>query len=619
MEENLLTGLALILLLGVGAQWLAWRIRMPSILLLLLIGFTAGPVTGAITGRPLLDPHHIMGELLFPVVSVSVAVILFEGGLSLRFSELLKVGRTVINLVSAGAIVTWGVATAAAHYILGLPTDLSLLLGAILIVTGPTVIGPLLRDIRPRGSVAAVLKWEGIVIDPIGAIIAVLVMQAILLERASDTTGFILSGVLTELAIGTAIGVAGAVIIFVTLRKYWIPDFLQNPVSLMMVIAVFTISNIIKEESGLVAVTVMGMALTNQKKVDVRHIVEFKENLRVLLISSLFILLASNVKLEQLTKAGPLVILFVIVLIAVARPLSVFVSTFRSGLTINEKVFLSWMAPRGIVAAAVSSIFALKLVESGRPEAEIIVPVTFAVIVLTVMVYGLTAGPLAQRLGIRQTNPQGVMILGTDQFSISLAQVIKDAGFKIFMVDNNWFTTTAARMKGLPTFYGSILTHCAMENIDLDGIGRLLSLTSNDEVNSLASLHFSELFGRSEVYQLPPDEKESKCHEAITPLHLRGRFLFGPEMSYFHLNKAIASGWIVKATNLTEEFGYRELEKKYDGAVESLMLVNEKKELLIFTVEEKPASKPGCKLIFIADPSKEIKTENESQKGVSEI
>jgi len=360
METIILFGLTAIILLGIGAQWLAWRFHLPSILLLLVFGFIAGPVTG------LFNPDDILGDLLFPVVSLSVAIILYEGGLSLRFSELKKVGGVVLMLISVGALITWLISAAAAYYILGLDFQLSVLLGAILIVTGPTVIGPLLHQIRPKEPVGSILKWEGILIDPVGALLAVLVFEAILANEFHNTLPRILQGVAETIVIGVVIGYVASKIIIESFKRHWVPDELENGVSLMMVIVAFVISNWLHTEAGLLTVTLMGIFLINQKQISVRHIVEFKENLRVLLISSLFILLAARVELEQITQLGFSSLLFLGVLIFVTRPVMVFLSSLFSSLKWREKLFISWMAPRGIVAAAVASVFAHELAHEGH-------------------------------------------------------------------------------------------------------------------------------------------------------------------------------------------------------------------------------------------------------------
>ncbi|UCG86557.1 MAG: sodium:proton antiporter, partial [Gemmatimonadota bacterium] len=492
--ESLLIQLAAVVVLGIGATWLSWRFHLPSILLLLVVGFLAGSVTG------LLDPDALLGDLLFPVVSLSVAVILFEGGLSLDIAELRDIGRVLRNLITIGVLVTWVGATLLARVLLGFDWDLATLLGAILVVTGPTVIVPLMRHVRPSHRVGSAIKWEGIVNDPLGAILAVLVFEVIIgggQEFSADTVVV----VLTALAAGTILGLAGAALLVVALRRYWIPDFLQNPGALAVALAVFATANLLQEESGLLAVTVMGSALASQKLVSVRHIVEFKENLRVLLISILFIVLAARIPVSALLETSVSGLLFLGGLIVLVRPAAVALATLRTRLNWRERCFLGFMAPRGIVAAAVSSIFALELVQSGHQSAEQLIPITFLVIVGTVLVYGVAAAPVARWLRVASPDPQGLLIVGADPWIRSVAELLQREGVEVLLVDSNWAHVAAARQSGLRAQYGNVLDEQAMDALDLDGIGGLLAVTSNDEVNALAALHFGEVFGRARVYQ----------------------------------------------------------------------------------------------------------------------
>jgi NhaP-type Na+/H+ or K+/H+ antiporter len=357
MAGTALLSLALILVLGVGASWLAWRLEVPSILLLLLAGFLAGPVAGW------LAPDQLFGDLLLPLVSFSVAIILFEGGLSLRVIELEEVGSVVRNLVTVGVLVTWIVTTGAAYLLLDLGFELSLLLGAVLVVTGPTVIVPLLRHLRPRANVSNALKWEGILIDPIGVILSVGVFRAILAPGARAPTAlFVTIG--KALVLGTLVGIVGAVAVYVALKRDWTPDVLHVPVTLAFVGAAFVAAEALQAEAGLVTATIMGVVLANREDFVKRHIVEFKENLRTLLIGFLFVVLAARLDLSDLTVVGPSSLAFLVVLFLVARPLAVWLSTIGSDLDWRERTFLSAMAPRGIVAAAIASVFALELAEN---------------------------------------------------------------------------------------------------------------------------------------------------------------------------------------------------------------------------------------------------------------
>jgi len=597
METHLI-GIASVIALGIGAQWLAWRVHLPSILLLLVVGFLAGPITG------LLHPDELFGELLLPVVSIAVAIILFEGGLSLSLRELREVGSVFLKLISLGALVTWGASAALAWLVFGLSPSLALLLGAILVVTGPTVIMPLLRHLRPRRRVGNTLKWEGIVIDPIGAILAVLVFEVILATSdPGEATGMAALGVLKALGGGSGIGLVGAAVLVVALQRYWVPDFMQNPVTLMVVVLAYTAANHIQPESGLLAVTIMGVVLANQRAVTVKHIVEFKENLRVLLIAVLFIVLTARLSLASFADLGWNVALYLGLLIVVVRPLAVALSTLKSTLSWRERAFVAWLAPRGIVAAAVSSLFTLRLAEAGYPQADQLIALTFAVIAGTVTIYGLTAAPIARRLGVADPNPQGVLFIGAQPWARAIAQTLWNAGYPVRLVDDNWAAIAAARQAGLPTFYAGVLQEYVLDEIELEGIGRLVALTPNDEVNALAALHFMEVFGRSEVYQLSPDGVTDE--EELLPKHLRGRFLFGSDVTYSTLESRFNEGASVKRTPLTEEFSFDDFQSHYGDRATPLFVVKSTGNLEVFVAEEAltPDPQPDDALIAWVDLS----------------
>lgn len=599
MTEHLLIGIASIIVFGVGAQWLAWRLRLPAILLLLALGFLAGPVAGFI------DPDLLLGDLLLPVVSVSVALILFEGGLSLRVADLKGFGGVVWNLVTVGVLATWVIGALGAHMILGLGLSLSVLLGAVLVVTGPTVIVPLLRHVRPVGHISSILKWEGIVIDPIGAMLAVLVFEGIVSGGFREATSLAAFSIVKTLVVGGLTGGLGAWVIVMLLRRYWIPDFLQSPVTFMAVVAVFTVSDLFQAESGLLAVTVMGVILANQKQVQVRHIIEFKENLRVLLISSLFILLAARLNIADLEYISMGSLAFLAVLIFLARPVSVFLSTVGSGLKVKERLLIMSMAPRGIVAAAIASVFSLRLVESGIAGAELLVPLTFMVIVGTVAVYGLGASPVARMLGLARSNPQGVVFAGAHSWARTIASALKEEGFDVLLVDNNYFNVSRARLEGLPAYYGSVISEHLPKEVDFDGMGRFVALTYNDDINSLAALHFTDIFGRGKVYQLCPEDEKRVSQR------LRGRLLFSHGVTYSFMAERFRAGGVVKTTGLTDEFDFDAFNELYKGEAVPLFIINDKRELAVFATDSDIQPRPGHTLISLVKQAEEKKEKTE--------
>jgi len=490
-----------------------------------------------------------------------------------------------------------------AYGLLEFDPRIAALIGAILVVTGPTVIGPLLRHVRPARKIGSIVKWEGIVIDPIGAVLAVLVYTAVL---AGDDGGLAAAAqsLLLTIAVGGVFAVVGSWLLVQLLKRYWIPDYLHNPVLLASVLVLFAASNHFQSESGLLTVTLLGVLLANQQQVSIKHILEFKENLRVLLISALFVVLASRIELDQITDLGWAGVTFLVAMIVVVRPASVFLATLGSELNTRERVFLASLAPRGIVAAAVSSVFALEVLHHApadiAAEAKQLVPLTFLVIVGTVTVYGLTAATLARWLGLADVKAQGILFAGADAWVRKLAELLQDDGFQVLLVDTNRQNIAKARLAGLPTECANILSEHAREEIELGGIGRVLAVTSNDEVNSLAALEFVETFGSQHTYQLPTEE-ETAGHRAAASLHLRARSLFAPEATHPQLSLRFAFGAVLKKTALSEEFAYEDFQAMYGDSALVMFLIEESGELTVCTADNPPTPKAGQKMICLVD------------------
>lgn len=610
MSHAVLFQLAGIFVLGIVAQWTSWWVRLPSILLLLTAGILAGPFTGW------LHPDELFGDLLLPLVSLSVAVILYEGGLNLKARELRSIGGVFVLLTTVGAGVSWVVGTLSAHWILGLPWPVATLLGAILVVTGPTVIGPILRHLRLRGKVGALLKWEGIIIDPLGATLALLVFTVI--QVGPGQGGFAEAALVLgkTLGIGVISGGLAAGILILVLSRFWAPDTLNNPISLMLMFVAFSAANAVQEESGLLAVTVMGIVLANQKWVSIKHVVEFKENLTVLLISSLFIILSARLRLEDLAGLGWQSLAFVAVLLLVARPASVLIAAWRSSLSWPERVFLCCMAPRGIVAASISSVFALSLTSVGYPEADALVPITFLVVFVTVLVYGVSAAPLARRLGLTQSNPQGILFVGAYPWVQALARILKEEGCPVFLIDTDWAKISRCRMAGLPCFYGSALAHATREEIDYTELGRMLAVTANNEANSLACLNYAEAFGRQEVYQLPFPAPKGGVQTTV-PMEHRGRLLFGADCTFDRMEELLPSDVKVRKTRLTKEFDYAQFQAEHGSAALPLFIVKPDKTVQVCTADGKVDPRPGDLVISVVDDSKNAEGESAAPGGAS--
>lgn len=593
-----LLALVLIIALGVAAQWVARRLGMPSILILLGAGFLVGPVARAIFPEgPSLSPNELLGDLLLPIVSLSVGLILYEGGLTLKFSELKRTGGAVYALVTIGALVTWLVGAAAAHYIVGLETKLALLLGAIIVVSGPTVVGPMLRQLRPTGPTGPILKWEGILIDPIGVLLAVLVFEVLLIHQGGGLISAAIWLAAKTTIIGVVLGLAGGVLLSELLKRYLIPDDLHNPASFMLVLAAYGISDAIAHESGLFAATVMGIYLANQKRVEVEHIVEFKENLRALLLGALFIVLAARLELNDLREIGFSAVVFVGVLILIARPLSVLVSTlFSKKLSWKDRALLAWFMPRGIVAAALSSVFALRLAEQGHEQAAKLLPLVFAVIVMTILVYSLTVPLLARRLGLANPNPQGVVFIGARPWARQLAKLLMDRGFRVRMIDTNRHNVAEARLQGLPATNANVLDEDLIESLDLAGMGRLLALTPNELANRAAARRFAHLFGRANVFVLPPDARKAAAGESKHPY---GRTLFAQSISAAEIERRAQFDAKFKATKLTEEFTYASFAERYGDDAIPVMIITAENALRIIAADDKIEPKPGQTIIAL--------------------
>ena len=539
-ESTIGPTLAVIVGAGMVAQWLAWRAQVPSIIALLLAGLLLGPVTGVI------DPDELLGGTLFPLVSLSVAIILFEGGLDLPPRELRNTGTVVRRLITIGAVLPLLVGWYASREIFGISNQAAIVLGAVLVVTGPTVVGPLLRFVRPAGRTGPILRAEGVLIDPIGATAALLAFEIVLLEDANEALLRVAGILVLTLVAGAGIGLLAAYVLDEALRRFLIPDQLIVPVTFAVVIATFVAANEIQEESGLVTVTVLGMYLARRETSTVRHVLEFSESLRTLLISALFILLAARIEADQLRDVLLPALGFLAVMVFIARPLSVLVSTVRTALTWRERIFLTMMAPRGIVAAAVSAIFAIRMEEENIADADQIVPIVFLVIIGTIVVYGFFSGPAARWLGLAEAQVDGVLIAGAHASSRGIALQLKEHGIKTLLIDTDPYNVTRSISNGLQARRLSVLAEDAAHDLDLRGIGRMLAFTSNDEVNALATARFARVFGRREVFQLSPGKRRSG--EQAVPSEYLGRQIGIEGLTYATVDERARQGWKVRTS-----------------------------------------------------------------------
>ena len=503
--------LAGIIILGIIAQWVAWRLKLPAILPLILIGLMVGPIATLYTedGSKLIEPIWngtkglFPGEGLYYFVSLAISIILFEGGLTLKRSEIANVGPVITKLITVGSLVTFFGAGIAAHYIFDLSWQLSFLFSALIIVTGPTVITPILRNIPLKKDVSAVLKWEGILIDPIGALVAVLVFEFISVGEGSAFTQTALIEFGKILLFGTTFGFTFAHALAFAIKKNLIPHYLMNVVSLSVVLLVFVESDLFAHESGLLAVVVMGMVLGNMNLPNIKELLYFKESLSVLLISILFILLAANIDIKdlELLKTWNTAWLFLAV-VFIIRPLGVLISTQGSGLKLNEKLFIGWVGPRGIVAAGIASLLGSKLLVKGEPGAEYITPLVFMIVLGTVLFNATTARLFAKLIGVFLTKSEGILIIGASKVSRLIGNYLKNNNRHVVLIDNNETNIAKSKKLGLEAFTANVYSDTLTDNIELNDVGYLMALTGNTEINRFVISKFKDQFGENGAFRL---------------------------------------------------------------------------------------------------------------------
>lgn len=598
--------LAGIIILGILAQWFAWRFKIPAILPLILIGLLVGPIAAEFlsdNGEKWIEPIWdgkkglFPGEGLYYFVSLAISIILFEGGLTLRRNEIKNVGPVITKLITIGTAITFFGAGFVAHYIFNLSWELSFLFSALIIVTGPTVITPILRNIPLKKDVSAVLKWEGILIDPIGALVAVLVFEFISVGGGSGFTRTALVEFGKILLFGTTFGFTFAHALAFAINRNMIPHYLLNVVSLSTVLLVFVESEIFAHESGLLAVVVMGMVLGNNKLENIKELLHFKESLSVLLISILFILLAANINFEDLMLLynWNTVILFAII-VFVIRPLAVFISTAGSNLKVNEKMFISWVGPRGIVAAGIASLFGSKLIMDGVEGAEYITPLVFMVVLGTVLLNATTARLFAKIVGVFLKSSNGILIVGASNFARLIGSYLKQNGRRVVLIDSNSENISKAKLLGLEAIEGSVYSDDLLEDIELNDVGYLLALTGSSTVNEYVLDKFSTIFGEQGAFRvLSTDEMQQGDLEPK-------KELFTHKDDYINLIETVRDFPLVNEVNLESEKHYKDLLKEINEELHAIPLFIKDKAGAIHIISSLKNSmkiENGSKLVYI--------------------
>ena len=566
MHAHLANVVAIVIVAGIAVQWTAWRFRVPAIVLLTAAGFVLGPATG------LVVPAQDFGSLLEPIVQLAVAVILFEGGLNLHFHELRHAGSGVRRLVSLGLVLNFVLGACAAHYVGGLSWPVAVEFGAIIVVTGPTVILPLLRQARLRARPASLLKWEGIVNDPLGALLAVVVFQYFLLRGGVRGNLELGATVVVVLVAAAALGWFAGVALGQCYRRGWVPEYLKGPGMLAAVLGSYALGNLLLAEAGLLTVTVFGVALGNANLPSIEELRRFKENITVALVSVLFIVLTADLDpalLRALDWHGALLIAMVIF---VLRPLAVAVATLGTDLSWQERVLVGWIAPRGIVAAAVAGAFSARMLEAGYADADRLLPLVFLLIVTTVVLHGFSLPWVARHLGLASKRADGLVLVGASPWSIDLAVRLKELDIPVLVVDASWHRLRPARLAGLPIHFGQVISESADRNLDLSSIGYVMAATDNDAYNALVCTRFSNEFNRSSVFQLPMPGTDDDDRTGLTPT-LRGQRVFSGDALYETLLQRYFEGWRFQKTRLSEEYDFDKYCARIDAELFATLVV----------------------------------------------
>ena len=597
MVPSLLFEVMLIFFLGIGSQWVAWRYRMPAIVVMAVTGLLVGPLFGFI------NPEEDFGSLYSPIISVAVAIILFEGSLNLSFKELRGVGKPIFRISTLGAFIAWILGSLTAHYIAGLSWPVAFVIGGLFIVTGPTVIMPLLRQSKLKPRPAKILKWEGIIVDPIGALLAVFAFEIIAFLTANNPDGTKLIMFFAASIFAAIFGwVCGRGIGFVFERGH-IPEFLKSPAVFTVVILCFTVADEIMHETGLLSVTAMGITLANMGISSVADMRHFKENISVLLISAIFIMLTASLQLETILQIfSPNIIGYVLLMMFLVRPLSIFLSTFKTGLTFNEKLLVGWIAPRGIVALTVSSYFATILLEAGY-DAEILTTLTFGLVFFTVLAHGFSIRWLAKKLNLSMEGRPGTLIVGSNVFTVELAKSLAKDNVPVIIVDSSWERLKVTREAGVPFYHEELLSEQTEYHLDTIPYEYMVAATESKSYNSLVCTTFMPEYGRTNVFKISPYDNVFRTGEIVSKIG--GRILFKKEVTLDDLVEKVKEGFVFRRTSITDQYSYKQYLSEKDEETVFLYLVKPTGQIKYYSEEMRTVPSSGDVIVSLMPRNKE--------------
>ena len=583
---------ALVGALGVGAQWIAWKMRMPAIVLMLVAGLIAGP------GLGLFDPARDIGPLMQPIISIAVAIILFEGGMTLNRHSLRESAVGVRRLVIVGAPLGWLLSALALRYVGGLDWASSAVFGGIMIVTGPTVIAPLLRQARLSRRPAQLLQWEAIVNDPIGALAAVVAFEVVLVSLAAEAMGDAVWQLAWGVVASTLAGLASGWGLSQAFGRGKVPEFMKVPVLFAVLLLVFALSNHVLHESGLLAVTIMGIYIANADLPSYTELRRFKEHATVLLVSGVFILLAASMNLDSLSMLDWRILALLLTIVLVVRPATVLISLAFSNVPRRERLLVALTGPRGVVLVAVAGLFGERLVAAGIEDAAILTPLAFALVAFTVVLHGFSLRPLARLLGLAEGHIPGVIFVGGSRFASAFAEALRKQEVPVLVSDPNRARLRSAREAGLPIFVGDILAEQAEHNVEFISFGTIVATSDNDAYNTLVATDLAPEFGRDNVFQLKRPKQQQSRH--ALPSTLGGRPICGG-LRYLEIAQHMQNGWGVRATELSKEFGMEQWRERNPEAI-TLAEIVPGRSLRILAEDAKPHAEAGTTLLFLAPP-----------------
>lgn len=595
---------ALVGVVGVGAQWLAWRFRLPGIVMMLIAGLALGPFTG------IFVPSRDIGALTGPMISLAVAVILFEGGLTLNFKQLEDAGPGVRRLVVIGAPLGWLLSSLALIFIAGLSWETSVVFGGVMIVTGPTVIAPLLRAAKLHNRPAQLLQWEAIVNDAVGALVGVVAFVVVMVIQQQQSVASAIWTVIWGISFAALVGFGAALLVVNVFRRSLVPEYMKVPLLFVLVLAVFAVSDAVLHESGLLAVTVMGLIIANANLPSYTEIYRFKEQATTLLLSGVFILLAANVQLETLDLLNWRSALFIFSVILLVRPLTVLLSLAGTSIPMNERLLVAFTGPRGVVLLAISGIFAQRLVAEGVADGAVLQPLAFVLVLTTVVLHGFTLKPLAQKLGLTSSETPGMIIVGGSSFTTGLAQALENAGVQVLVTDPNRGQLRSARAAGVQTYYGDILSESADHGVEFISYSTIFAASDNDAYNTLVTTDLAPEFGRNAIWQISR-VKEDQARHAL-PNQLGGQGVNGGRTLAQYL-ELLADGWIFRATRLTEEYTLEDWQAAREGAIP--LAVVQDGSVRFVGRDEELTGKPGMRIVSMMPPELAEKIRREAEES----